>query len=205
MVCLTHTHAKMPKLNAMPYHCPTVRLRLDQLFNDFSVRTSKWFTCCGPMMRAWEWDGYANASLCTCMHIHMCYACVTVCWLLPVALFLKLRWVFSSSLSLSLPVAVAAASSWRSQLFHKNSLTFNFSKQQLHESEKWKKKICVFLLLCKLIYMRACKTNKNNKQSRRTPKGSRLNRNRERESVWERACVREREHWVSLLAWEQGD
>lgn len=159
----THTYAKMPKLKAMR---STVRLRLDQLFNDFSVRTSKWFTCCGPMMRAWEWDGYANTSrLCTCVAIHA-YICIMLAWLCACVCVLAVACCFILETSLGFFIvvvavaavaAVVAASSWRTQLFHKNSLTFNFSKQQLHESEKCTKKNILFLLLCKLIYMRTWK------------------------------------------------
>lgn len=118
------------------------------------------------------------------MHMYACQ-CVRVC--VCACACLACCFILETSLGFFVSAAAASSSSWRTQLFHKNSLTFNFSKQQLHESEKCMKK-SLFLLLCKLIYMRTCKTNNNNSsnnnnnQSRRTPKeAGLLMRKRERE------------------------
>lgn len=201
-----HTHAKMPKLKAMR---STVRLRLDQLFNDFSVRTSKWFTCCGPMMRAWEWDGYANTSrLCTCVAIHAYIICIMLAWLCACVCVLAVACCFILETSLGFFIVVAvvvavaavaavvAASSWRTQLFHKNSLTFNFSKQQLHESEKCTKKIFIFIIVQTHLHahMKKPTTKTISRAGERQKEAGLTQREWESKRVRERGSVRE--HWA---------
>lgn len=79
----------------------------------------------------------------TCkIHTYICMlACVYVC--VCACACVACCFILETSLGFFISAAAAASSSfsWRTQLFHKNSLTFNFSKQQLHESEKCMKKV----------------------------------------------------------------
>lgn len=83
------------------------------------------------------------------MHTYACL-CVRVC--VSACACLACCFILETSLGFFVSAAASSSFSWRTQLFHKNSLTFNFSKQQLHESEKCMKKVyfyyCANLFTC---------------------------------------------------------